>query len=579
MKYISASVLALCASIAHAQDAADLVLRNAFVLTMDKENPEAQAVAVRGNQIVYVGDVNGVESLTGENTEVLDLTGKMVLPGYVSAHDHVLGSAWSTLGVDLNAAKDKEETLQMLRDYVAENPDLPIVVGQGYNATLMGGAPTAAELDEIIPDKIAIIIDFTIHDAWLNTKALEAGNITKDTPDPVPGVTYWIRDDDGNPLGVGKEGSWFPVYTKVAWDPERMIEESRKKLQPQVVAGGTTTALIPGVVTPNFTNAPGMFDDLEISMKVLEKALADGDLPVRTFVQPAYKDATADPVEFAARARAMADKYNGDLFRVHGIKLHPEGTWSAGAVLMLEPFEGTDNIGISAVKPDQMKEVVKAANDQGLDVFAHVEGSGTVRGMIDAILASRDSGNADERNALHHYQIVHPDDQQRMIDNSIPVNITPIFSVDWAGQDQDFLSMLGDTRTNERVSQYRPLADAGVSVSLAGDYPSAPMSTNSMLYQIYTAVTFKNPLDPANSKKFPNGAAPLDLMQAIEAVTINPAWQLRMEDKLGSLEVGKLADIVILDRNILELDSPEELLTTTVQATIMDGQFRHRDGL
>lgn len=102
MKFITASVLALCASLAHAQDAADLVLKNAFVLTMDKENPEAQAVAVRDNQIVYVGDVAGVESLTGENTEVLDLTGKMVLPGYISAHDHVLGSAWSTLGVDLN---------------------------------------------------------------------------------------------------------------------------------------------------------------------------------------------------------------------------------------------------------------------------------------------------------------------------------------------------------------------------------------------------------------------------------------------------------------------------------------------
>jgi predicted amidohydrolase YtcJ len=342
---------AQAASQTQAAGPADFVFTNGKVYTVEDDNPWAEAVAVRGNEIVYVGDAAGAEALVGEGTERIDLAGKMMLPGYVSTHDHIIGAAWMTQGVNLNSAENKEETLQMLRDYVAANPGLPIILGQGYNTGLMGGFPTAAELDEIVPDKVALIIDFTLHNAWMNTKAMEAGNITRDTPDPTPGVSFFVRDEDGNPMGVAQEGAWFPTYIAIAWDAERMIRESRAKLQAEAAAGGMTTVLVPGVVTPNFTNAPGMFEDLETTMKILTEVDEAGDLPMRTFVNPVYKDVSADPVEFAQRTRELADRYNGDMVRVHGIKLHPEGTWSGLGVLMLEPFEGTDNYGASVVAP------------------------------------------------------------------------------------------------------------------------------------------------------------------------------------------------------------------------------------
>jgi len=571
---LSAGTLA-CASAEQTREPADVVFTNGRVYTVDEAKPWADAVAVRGNKIVYVGDTAGAEALVGEGTERVDLAGKMLLPGYVSTHDHIIAAAWVNQGVNLNSATSKEETLQMLREYVKANPDLPIVLGQGYNTQYMGGFPTAAELDEIVPDKVAIIIDFTLHNAWLNSKALEAGNITKDTPDPTPGVNYWVRDKDGNPTGVGMEGAWMAPYLAVAWDAEKVIRESRAKLQAEAAAGGMTTVLVPQVVTPNVTNAPGMFEDAETTMKILTEAEEAGELPMRTFVSPSYKDVSADPVEFAKRVRDMADRYHGDMVRVQGIKLHPEGTWSGMGVLMVEPFEGTDNYGASVVSPALMKEVVLAANAQGLDVVSHAEGSATVRGMIDAILASREAGNSDERNAIHHFQIVQPDDQQRVIDNHIPVNATPIFSTDWAGQDADYRRLLGERRALTYVGQYAKVGAADSRMlSISADSPSSPMANVGMLSQIYGAVTFKSTLQPPEvSEPFPPGAEHLTMEQAIRAVTIGPAWQLRMEDKIGSIKVGKLADLVILERNIMDLESPEELLDTKVLTTMVDGRI------
>lgn len=558
---------------------ADLVFTNGSVVTMNKTAPSAEAVAIVGNEITYVGDAAGAEALIGAATEVIDLAGKALLPGFVSAHDHVVSSNWTKAGVNLNAAKSKEETFAMLQAYVDENPDLETILGQGYNANIMGGYPTAAELDAIVGDRIAFIIDYTIHDAWLSTKAMEAGGITKDTPDAVPGVTYWIRDESGTPTGVGVELAWFGAYAEVMWQPETMINESRATLQAKASKLGMTTVLVPGQVTPNFSNTDGMFDDLEAAMQLLAELDASGDLPMRTFMQPAYKDANADPVEFAERTAKMQAMYSGEDFGVRGIKIHPEGTWSSGGVLMVEPWADRDGSGFSATSPERIKEVILAANAKGLDVFTHAEGSGTVRGVIDAILASREAGNTDERNGLHHYMIVHPDDHQRVLDNKIPVNATPIFSTDWSDQDKDYVRMLGEARVRAQVGLYTSVANAGGSLSISADVPSSPIENSGGLINMYTAMTLKNPEAPETSISFPPDAPMLDLQSALEAVTINPAWQIRMEDKIGSIEVGKLADLVVLDKSPLVIEDPEDLLEIEVLGTVMDGKFRHRDGI
>jgi len=208
----------------------------------------------------------------------------MLLPGFVSGHDHLIASMWMSFGVDLYSAQSKEEYLKLIKEYVEANPDEKFILGIGWNPDIYGGAPTAVELDAIVSDRPAILLEFTVHDAWLNSKALELGGITKDTPDPLPGVTYWGRDKDGNPTGVGYEVAWMPVYVKIGvWQPEKMIPESQQELFQAAVEAGMTTFLNPGLVTPNLNDGERMWEDYELTMKMMADLEKKGEIQLRTF--------------------------------------------------------------------------------------------------------------------------------------------------------------------------------------------------------------------------------------------------------------------------------------------------------
>ena len=515
---------------------------------MDEKNPEAQAVAVRGNKIVYVGDAVGAQAHIGNATNVIDLQGKMVLPGFVSGHDHLIAARWMNYGVDLYQAKNKEEYLNLIKEYVKANPEEKVIRGIGWNPALYGGDPTAADLDPIVSDRPAILLEFTIHDAWLNTKALEVGEITRDTPDPVPGVTYWVRDEAGNPTGTGKEFAWLPTFIKSgAWQPQTIIPASRKELQQAAVEAGITAHLNPGPVTPNLNEVQGSLNDFKLIMEFLSEQEVNGELKLRTFVMPIVKNPSLDPEEFADTAAAFAKQYDSDRLRAFGIKIHPEGNWSSQTSLMLEPYlseDGSGTRGAASVEGDLMKRVVLAGNARGLDVFVHSDGSQTVRNMIDAVEAAREAGYTDARNALHHLFWTHPDDLQRIFDMDIPVNVTPNFSTDWSGQKTLALKNLGEERVQQQFSVYPKVFDNGNKVSLSADIPSAPIEHIGPLFSMEAAMSLQDPSNP-DSEVFPSGRKGITLEQAIKGVTIDPAWQIRMEDKIGSLEVGNLVLLTI----------------------------------
>ena len=569
---------------------ADYVFTNAKVYTVNDKQPWAEAVAVKGNKIVYVGDAAGVAKYQGEGTKTFDLDGKMVLPGFVSGHDHLIAARWMNYGVDLYGAKSKEEYLDLIREYVEANPNEKVIRGIGWNPAIYGGDPTAEELDAIISDRPAILLEFTIHDAWLNTKALEVGEITKDTPDAVPGVTYWVRDEEGNPTGTAKEFAWLPVFLKSgAWQPETIIPASQKELQQAAVQAGITAYLNPGLVTPNLNDVDGSLEDFKLVMEQMSNLDKNGELKLRTFVQPIVKNPNLDPEKFTDVVAAFAKQYDSDRLRTFGIKIHPEGNWSSRTSLMLEPYEPEEGsgellerpsptaYGAASVKGDLMKQVVLAANAKGLDVITHSDGSATIRSMIDAIEASRQAGNTDERNALHHLFWTYPVDLQRVLEMNIPVNITPNFSTDWSGQKPLALKLLGAARVQDQLSIYPKIFDNGNKISLSADIPSAPIEHIGPLFNMESAMTIKDPSNP-NSQVFPEGRKGITLEQAIKGVTINPAWQLRMEDKIGTLEVGKYADVVVLDENLFDVQ-PDDIADVKVVATMMDGEFTHRDGL
>ncbi|WP_298536677.1 amidohydrolase [uncultured Algibacter sp.] len=556
------------------KDIADQVFTNGKVYTVNKAQPWAEAVAIKDNKIVFVGSTAGAQAYIGKATKTTDLKGNTMLPGFVSAHDHLIASGWTTLGVQIYDAKDKVDALAKIKAYAEANPDKKVIQGIGWDQGMLGGLPTAKDLDAAVPNRPAFILDNTIHDGWLNTAALKAANITKDTPDTVPGVTYWVRDASGTPTGVAIEIQWFDAYGEVAWDAESMIKESAEQLYAIAASNGTTTFLCPGIVTPNIKDVhDGMEKDFEAALKLLHSWEEDGSLKMRTVAVPMYKSAVGEPQKFVDFGVKMNKKYNSDKLKVTHLKIHPEGNTVAGTAPHFDNYQGMDTNGSFNVQPEETMAIVTQAAQVGLDVVIHTDGDRSTRAALNAIIAAREI-NPDNRSALHHLIWAHPDDQQRIIDYGIPVNSTPNFTNTFGNGDKDNLKWRGADQINTSLGRYPYLARNGVKVSISADVPSTPSTMQGPLYVATNAVTLRDISDPT-SRPFPENRKPMTVEEAIRAITIDAAWQLRMDDKVGSIEVGKLADLVILEESPFDV-APEDIANITVNATIMDGKYTHR---
>lgn len=364
-----------------------------------------------------------------------------------------------------------------------------------------------------------------------------------------------------------------------AWEPEKMMRESTEALFNLAARNGTTAILNPGVVTPNIKDTNGgMETDFKAAMAMLTELDKEGKLLLRVQAAPMFKSAVADPAKFVAFAKEMSKQYNSDRLRVRSVKIHPEGNATARVAPFLEPYAGTDNKGSFNVAPEVSREITLLANKAGLDVLIHTDGDASSRAAVDAFEAAFKAGYKDNRNALHHAQWVHPDDQKRIIDMKIPVNSTPSFTTGWSGQDKQYTQLLGAERVKTSLGRYPDFARAGSRVSIAADVPSTMPDMQAPLFVVEAAVTMMQPEQEGTSKPFPPGLQGMTVEQAIRAVTIDAAWQLRMDDKIGSLEVGKYADLVVLENNPFDVD-PLEIEEIDGLMTMMDGQFTHRDGL
>lgn len=558
---------------------ADMVFTNASVLTMNDDNPTAEAVAVTGNQITYVGDAAGAEALVGDNTEVFDLGGDTLLPGFVSGHDHLIASSWTSRGVDLFGVTSVEDAVAKIKEYADANPDEPLILGFGFNRVEFGRLPTKQDLDPHFPDRPVFILDNTIHDIWMNSAAFEAGGVTADDPDLVPGVMYWERDDDGELTGVGIELQWAPAFQEAgAWKPEEEIPRIQRDIYEEAVKHGMTAVHVPAIAAPGITNQELAKGEMEIAMKHLGELEKNGELTMRSFVANAFKDPNGDVAEVVAHTLDLRERYDSDLLRTWGIKIHPEGNWSSKTSAMLEPYsDGSGDKGAPAVSPGKIMHMHLEANRHGLPVGTHVDGSQTVRNTIDSILAARDAGYDVPNNVLHHYFWVEESDHRRVINENIMVNVTPQFSTDWEGQAENAYDLLGRARSESQYARYSQLMAMGHNVSISSDVPSSPISMIAPLFNVEIAITLQDPTSE-ESIPFPLAQKPATLNEALKAVTIYPAAQQDMQDKIGTIEVGKYADLVVLDTDITKV-APRDISDIKVLGTVMDGRFTHRDGL
>ena len=554
-------LIALWSSLANATViGADLILRGGTVYSMDTQGNRHSAIALAGNAILAVGNDSDVALFQTDATKVIDLAGRIVFPGFIDTHIHTMDTLPLLNGVMLSPGQSAEEVLAAIAEHAQRYPDQNPVLGSGFLARAFGiDGPTAARLDAVVPDRPALIIDEGGHTAWANSLALAAANITAGTPDPVPGAHFFQRDMLGNPTGWLVEGAAIdPVSDALGLVSEDALREKAPTFFDDMSAVGLTAAF-----------DAGMIDTMALGMKVADELAQSNKLPLR-LVGSLYINKPKDLETAHTRLTELKSKFDHELFSVTTLKLSLDGTVEAKTAVTLEPYVAPEGHEATPLLPNQQVfNAVYEAYSLGFDLHLHAIGDGAVRTALDAIEAGQKAHpNADIRATICHIEVVDKDDIARFGELGVVAQTTPT----WFEYDEIAMEFLGPTR----FEQLYPLASIhrnGGRVTLGSDYPVSWIGKDALnpMFNIEMAVTRQRagtPDYPVQSRANER----LSVDQAIRAHTIDAAWQIRLEDEIGSLEAGKKADLVVLESDPYTSD-PYSIHAIEVDLTISNGRI------
>jgi predicted amidohydrolase YtcJ len=539
---------------------ADVVLRGGTVYSMDAQGNRHSAIAIAGDQILAIGNEADVALFTTEATQIIELKGRVVFPGFIDTHIHTMDTLPLLNGVMLSPGQSAEEVLDAISAHARQYPEQNPVLGSGFLARAFGiNGPTAAQLDAVVRDRPALIIDEGGHTAWANSLALQAASITADTPDPVPGAHFFQRDMLGNPTGWLVEGAAIdPVIDALGVVSESTLRERAPGFFADMVAVGLTAAF-----------DAGMIDTGEFGMKVAHELAEANTLPLR-LVGSLYIDKPKDLTTAHARLSQLREQYRHDLFSMTTLKLSLDGTVEAKTAVTLDPYVAPEGHEASPLLPDdQVFNAVYEAYSLGFDLHLHAIGDGAVRTALDAIEAGQTAHPAsDVRATICHIEVVDQADIERFGTLGVVAQTTPT----WFEYDEIAMEFLGP----ERFEQLYPLASIqrnGGRVTLGSDYPVSWIGKDALnpLFNIEMAVTRQR----AGDKDYPVQARAnerLSVDRAIRAHTVDAAWQIRMEDIIGTLEPGKKADLVVLDKDPY-LTDPYQIHDIGLDVTMSNGRL------
>lgn len=538
--------------------AADLVLKNGRFYTLDTSQTWADSVAIDDGRIAYVGDAVGLQDFINDETEQYDLMGRLVLPGLVDSHTHPGLVAQSVDYVDLPWTPDtKQDMFDVLVAYATEHPDKEFIVGGRWPSALFGEqGPNRHELDAVIPDRPVILTDTSGHALWLNTKALEALGIDRNTPDPIPGLSYLYRDADGEPTGWVKE-SGIDAQLKAAGIGEQISADSLAGFLDYLVSQGVTLVFDAGNGDKGYRAAA----QLE----------AEGRMPLR--YEGSYRIDDDSQIDGAVQElKRLRSTYGGERVKFNTIKIMLDGVSEIRTSAVLEQFLGEENnLGKTLFKTLRLRDFILELHEEAIDLHLHTVGDRAVRTALDAVEAAHVKlGEApDVRITLCHLEVIDDADFDRFNE----LNIFSNFSPQWhGGHIQGAQLTLGQERY-DRMFRVQPLLDRNVTVTFSSDITNAgkwKTGRASPFFGMQVGHTRKEPEFGANSTVRPPENERLSIENMIRGYTINGATQLGMEDDLGSIEVGKSADLVVLDRNIFE-SLPTQIRFARPTVVLMEG--------
>lgn len=539
---------------------ADIVFTNGFIYTVDSINTKAEAVAIKDKSIIFVGDNTGVKTFIGKKTKVIDLKGKMVLPGFIDSHCHSISSYRYFFELNLYGLKTYAEIQSAIKKYLAENPDAKYIKGRGWsNTDFPKNGPDKKILDEVIIDIPVSFSSEDGHSKWVNSKTLELAGINKSTENPDGGIIERYPGTN-EPNGTLRENAAdlvydiFPVYS---------IEELMKgleKYQEMVLAFGITTAhdsyLDAG------SNETEAFRTLEKNKKLKMRFRASLYI---------------DPGKSVEQIKSLIDerkKNTGQLFQTNSAKIFIDGVVEGSTAYLKQPYQHQpNNYGELLWDIDSLNKICSALDKEKFQIHVHSIGDAATSVTLFAFAnAEFQNGKRDSRNSMTHLQLVDKSDIKKFKELGVVAVPQPY----WFSKDNYYYDIqvpyLGQKRADEEYPM-NSFFDEGVVVASSSDYP-VTIPCNPM-EAIQYGIT-RSEFNTTDSSEILWPEERVTLEQMIRSFTINGAYANFLEKETGSIEVGKKADIIVLDKNLFEIPVTE-IYKARVLITLFEGEEVYAD--
>jgi predicted amidohydrolase YtcJ len=539
------------AVVAAAEATADLVIVNGKVHTVDDANRVVQAVAIGGNTIIRVGTNDEIKGLTGPATRVIDARGATVAPGFNDSHVHFLSGGRSLSDVDLAGLTTLRQVQDKIRVFAADKPADAWIKGRGWlYSPFPNASPTRAQLDEVVPDRPAVMTCYDGHSVWVNSKVLALAGITKATKDPVNGVI--VRDANGEPTGHLKESA-TDLISHVVPKP---TEEDRRAALKAAVAHANRIGIT------SIQNAGGAVDEIGL-YEVVKKG---GGLTVRSYLATSARSGISE--SDADRMDALWKQYGDDPTLHTGIvKLYADGVIESKTAAMLSPYVGTPSAGTPNYTVDELNRIVAMFDKRGWQIQIHAIGDRAIRMSLDALEKAAAANPAPARGRRHrieHIEAVAAADISRFAKLGVIASQQPIHAAlgdaNQAVPKGPWPDAIGPERAS-RAWAWKSILAAGGRLTFGSDWPVAPLEAGQGIWLASTRVKANGAEDQR-----------LTIDQAIAGYTRWPAYASFEERRKGTLAPGMLADVVVLASDIAAapIASPESIV---VAATIFDGKI------
>jgi predicted amidohydrolase YtcJ len=530
----------------------DRILINANIYTLSPEAPRATAIAISGERIVAVGD-GDLRSLASAQTKIDDLRGATVLPGLTDAHIHWQGTALALREISLQDIPTKQEAVQRVAEAAQRAKPGDWLVGRGWSQSAWPGGsfPTAVDLDAVTPDNPVYLAARSGHAAWVNSHALRLAGITDSLSDPQGGSIQ--RDVAGHVTGILLEA---PAMNLVA----RLVPMPGMAELAGLMERAQALACRAGLTGIHDFDDPSAFE----AMQYLHE---QGKLGLRV-----VKNINMPYIDHAIALR-LRWGFGDDWLRLGGLKIFADGALGARTALMIDPYEGEpDNRGMVVTDKEEIYEKVSAASRAGFPSTIHAIGDRAVHDVLDVYQTVRREETAqgirpgERRHRIEHVQLIHPSDSQRLAELGVIASMQPLHATSDYPMAERYWGARSRWSYNARLQ-----LDAGARVAFGSDSPVEPFEP---LKGIYAAVTRRR----ADGSPGPAGWYPelrLTIDEAIRGYTQGPAYAAGMENRLGQIAPGFLADLVAFDRDLYAIP-PDELLAAQVVGTMAGGVWRHR---